>query len=117
MTLDTTMNKQRTPFAQHRDVTMQVGAISHLFNRTGGGVKLVVPQLLRSTRQVIAMIQIASLLISQSNSKDRPQLEIWFILGVRRLRKGGHGHEPVLAAIGNVRSNQKISYFFLIAPF
>src|SRR5438034_4562160 len=64
---------------------------------TGGGVKLVVPQLLRSTRQVIAMIQIASLLISQSNSKDRPQLEIRFILGVRCLRMGGHGHEPVLA--------------------
>src|SRR5436309_3733937 len=33
MTLDTTMNKQRTPFAQHRDVTMQVGAITHQFNR------------------------------------------------------------------------------------
>src|SRR5438034_10237721 len=83
---------------------------------TGGGVKLVVPQLLRSTRQVIAMIQIASLLISQSNSKDRRQLEIRFILGVRRLRKGGHGHEPVLAAIGSVRHSNKIAYLLLIAP-
>jgi hypothetical protein len=66
---------------------------------TGGGAKLGIAQLLRSTRQRIATIHIANLLISQSNSKDCSQLKIRLVLGVGRLRKSGHRYEPVLATV------------------
>ena len=62
---------------------------------TGGGANLVVPQLLKSTRQLSPIATIASLLISKTNSKNCAQLEIRFIFCVSRLRERGDCYKPI----------------------
>ena len=66
---------------------------------TGGGAKLVVEQLLRSTKQMIAPTKIESFLISETDSKNCPHLEIRLILGIGRLRESGDRYKPIPAAV------------------
>src|SRR5580765_7141142 len=81
----------------------------------GGGAK-VVSQLLRSTRQMSAMAKIKSFLMSETDSKNRPQLEIRLTLFVRGLRKSGDCYKPISSAIRDVRTNEEISYVPIVAP-
>src|SRR6266404_3151284 len=81
----------------------------------GGGAK-VVPQPLRSTRQMSAMARIKSFLMSETDPKNRPQLKIRLTLCVRGLRKSGDRYKPISSAIRDVRTNEEISYVSVVAP-